>query len=724
MATQSPRNDAVRLAALRRDEHILSSLRILVVEDDIEMADMIRLLLEREGYSVVEVNSGKDALELIAAVARGKDVPFDLALVDIMLPYVSGYEVCQEIRRTESLGYIPIILITALDSMQDVVIGLDGGADDYVAKPFNTGELLARVRAGLRVRDADQAMRRRNWQLVVLNALNDAISGSLDPLEVLRAGLGQVLQRLDLDYVVAFLREPQTDEIERVFYYQGDRWSEQWIDQGVGPLGKSGQGTWQERDAYQLALNVMGTGQHRCQTEAWGWPTVPEGRKDWRACVPLKTKSPAAFGGSQPGESILVDTNHPAPQVLGMLLVGAAADTSMIDLDLLTAIGNQIGQALEKCHFYQHASDRSEELVALFDSISDLIYVVDNGYQIRAVNVALRQWLAERRDDSPSGVDPLSMAALGQICYQVLYERQRPCEGCQTLDALRSGEHVQWVARQRRSAASREEWEISAYPIRGRPTGPSQAIVLARDVTERRMLEASLRQSEKLAAVGQLAAGLAHEINNPLTAILANVQLLLMDTPPDDMRFESLSFIRQASNRAIRVVHNLLDFTRQEQYQFRPMDLNASLRSALELVSYQFLSAEIEVIKDLAPALPLALGSGEHLQGVWLNLLLNARDAITQQARGVMERRVWLSSRRRDDGWLEITIRDNGVGMSSEQLNHIFEPFFTTKAPGKGTGLGLSTAYHIISQHGGEIQVDSELGAGTTFMVLLPALAQ
>jgi two-component system NtrC family sensor kinase len=353
-----------------------------------------------------------------------------------------------------------------------------------------------------------------------------------------------------------------------------------------------------------------------------------------------------------------------------------------------------------------------------------LIYVVDSGYQIRAVNAALRQWFAKRCDDSSSGAEPLSASAVGQICYQALYERQMPCEGCQVLDALRSGEYVQWAARQRRPAVSREEWEISAYPIRGRPTGPSQAIVLARDVTERRMLEASLRQSEKLAAVGQLAAGLAHEINNPLTAILANVQLLLMDTPPDATSYESLSFIRQASNRAIKVVHNLLDFTRQEQYQFRPMDLNASLRSALELVSYQFLSAEIEVIKDLAPALPPALGSGEHLLGVWLNLLLNARDAIAQQAREVVEPCVWVSSRTRDDDWLEITIRDNGVGMSSEQLAHIFEPFFTTKDPGKGTGLGLSSAYHIISQHGGEIHVDSELGTGTTFMVLLPALPQ
>jgi len=714
----------VSLGALRGDERTLSSLRILVVEDDIEMADMIRLLLEHEGYAVVEVNSGRAALELIAAVERGEDVPFDLALVDIMMPYVSGYEVCQEIRRTESWGYIPVIVITALDSLQDVVRGLDAGADDYVVKPFNTKELLARVRAGLRVRNADQTMRRRNWQLAVLNALSDAISGSLDQVEVLQAGLRQVLQRLDLEYVVAFLRDARTGDIARVFYYQGSRWSEEWIEHSAGPIEDSYANTWQERDAYQLALEVMESGQRRWQTEAQGWPTVPEGRQDWRACVPLRTKALDAFGGVHPERSIVVGTSEASSQVLGMLLVGAPADTSMMDLDLLTAIGNQIGQALEKCYFFQHARERSEELVALFDSISDLVYVVDGQFQIRAVNAFLQRWLAERWGDSSAGEMPLYVAPIGQICYEVLYRRQSPCEGCQMAEALRNGERVQWVVRQQRSAAAPEEWEISAYPIRGRKAGPSQAIILARDVTERRTLEASLRQSEKLAALGQLATGLAHELNNPLTAILANVQLLLMNTPPDDRNYESLSFIGQAGDRAIKVVRNLLDFARQEQYQFRPIDLNASLRSALELVRHQFLSAEVKVIEDLAPGLPLVMGSGEHLQGVWLNLLLNARDAITQQTRADIERCVWVSSRMRDDGWFEVKVRDNGVGMSSEQLNHIFEPFFTTKDPGKGTGLGLSTAYHVINQHGGDIRVDSQLGEDTTFVVLLPAVDQ
>jgi two-component system NtrC family sensor kinase len=236
------------------------------------------------------------------------------------------------------------------------------------------------------------------------------------------------------------------------------------------------------------------------------------------------------------------------------------------------------------------------------------------------------------------------------------------------------------------------------------------------------MLEANLSQSEKLAALGQLAAGLAHEINNPLTAILANVQLLLLDSNPDEANYESLGLIKQASDRAIKVVRNLLDFARQEQYEFQPADLNATLRSALELVRHQFLIAEVAVSEDLAPGLPLVFASQDHLQGVWLNLLLNARDAVTQRREADSEPCVQVSSRLRDDGIVLVTIRDNGIGIHPDQLNRIFEPFFTTKDPGKGTGLGLSTSFHVIKQHGGDIQVDSEVGVGSTFTVMLPAL--
>jgi signal transduction histidine kinase len=205
---------------------------------------------------------------------------------------------------------------------------------------------------------------------------------------------------------------------------------------------------------------------------------------------------------------------------------------------------------------------------------------------------------------------------------------------------------------------------------------------------------------------------------------VANVQLLLRDTTANDLNRESLTLIKQAGDRATRVVRNLLDFARQEQYEFQPTDINASLRSALELVGHQLRIADIRVYEDLAADLPPVLVSRDHLQGVWLNLLLNARDAVTQTGRVELKPCLWVGSGLSEDGFLAVTVRDNGVGIPADRLNRIFEPFFTTKDPGKGTGLGLSTSYRVIKQHGGDIQVDSELGAGTIFTVLLPAVEQ
>jgi two-component system NtrC family sensor kinase len=917
------------LSDLSAEERTRSSVHILVVEDNLETASMIHILLERDGYEVIELNSGVEALELIAAVERGQEPPFDVALLDIMMPYVNGYEVCQEIRRTGQLGYIPIIMVTALSSTEDMIRGLDLGADDYLIKPFNPRELLARVRSAMRVRDADRAMRRRNWHLAVLNALNDAINESLDVNEALQAGLGHLIQRLDLAYAAAFVLDRNTGNITRVLHHDGDHWVENQVIDPASLIDGSDGETWQARSAYQLALDVVTTGRLRFQAEAHGWPAVSGVQgpsQGWRACVPLKTKSPD--GSEQAYTEASPDSNKPGRavestrRVLGALLVGAAADKPAIDLDLLMAIGNQIGQALEKHHFYQQAQNRSEELAALytisqavnstlelnailttamesigqivpveagsllllddltqplattnkqrltfvrtmreqdaflvsrtvdvdqgivgqviqsgqslivndvgtyphfysefdqitdfvtrsvlcvplrvrdqvvgvielvnklnglfdewdlelvssmatsvavamengrlfhdlsvaytdlensqqailasrnrlqalFDSILDIIYVVDGDYRITALNAALSQWLADRSKQpekwqhvSFSGVENLPESAMEQICYQMLYGRESSCLGCQMAQALHSGERAQWTDHRRWPGGSREEWEMSAYPIQGWKEGTSLVMVMARDVTEQRMLEASLSQSEKLASLGELAAGLAHEINNPLTAIVTNAQLLLMDTLPQDASYESLNLIKQASDRAVKVVRNLLDFARQEQYEFRPTDLNSTLRAALELVRHQFLMARVNVFEDLAADLPAALVSRDHLQGVWLNLLLNARDAVTQGTGTADERCIWVSSCLQDDGLLAVTIRDNGVGISPTQLNRIFEPFFTTKDPGKGTGLGLSTSYNIIKQHGGEIQVDSEVGAGTTFTVVFPAAAQ
>jgi signal transduction histidine kinase len=247
-------------------------------------------------------------------------------------------------------------------------------------------------------------------------------------------------------------------------------------------------------------------------------------------------------------------------------------------------------------------------------------------------------------------------------------------------------------------------------------------VIVVRDVTEQRQLEASLIQSEKMAAVGHLAAGIAHEINNPLTVISANVQILREELPPSHPYYESVELIYRAQERASQVVQNLLNFSRPEAFEFMPTDLNLSLLDTIALIEPQMRKANIQVLAELASDLPLISASPHHLRIVWLNLLLNARDALqsvqeSPDARG--PKWIKVASGRRGDAAF-VRIADNGVGMSADMLKRIYEPFFTTKSPDKGTGLGLFTCYRTVLRHNGQIRVESDEGQGTTFEILLP----
>ena len=167
-----------------------------------------------------------------------------------------------------------------------------------------------------------------------------------------------------------------------------------------------------------------------------------------------------------------------------------------------------------------------------------------------------------------------------------------------------------------------------------------------------------------------------------------------------------------------QVLEGLLDFARQEQYSFSPGDLNESVREALNLVNYQLQSAKITITRDLDESLPPIVASWEHLKSVWLNLLLNARDALLHNNE---QRRLEISTRvNRETQIVQVVLHDNGKGMTSAETLHIFEPFYTTKGPGQGTGLGLATCHRIIEQHSGEITVASVVDEGTTFFITLP----
>ncbi len=342
-------------------------------------------------------------------------------------------------------------------------------------------------------------------------------------------------------------------------------------------------------------------------------------------------------------------------------------------------------------------------LRALFDSIPTSMYIIDRDYNLAAINMH-----RARRNNKPPN------RLVGRRCYEALYQRSDPCPDCLVVETLIGGDHTIRAKRLWESELEPLEWEISSYPIFNEDERVIQAILIEQDVTEKRRLEDTLAQSEKLAAVGQLAAGLAHEINNPLTAIIANAQLIKRDLPPDDDMQELVDLIALAGARANQVVRNLLDLARREQYNFTPTDINQTIQNALSLLQHDVVARSVELTFEPHEDIPKVIASQDHLQGVWLNLLTNAMDSLESDRREIR------IETKQQGNEVFVIVADTGKGITPENLSRIFEPFYTTKAPGQGTGLGLSVCHRIIKQHGGRILVDSQPSVGTKFTIILP----
>lgn len=355
-------------------------------------------------------------------------------------------------------------------------------------------------------------------------------------------------------------------------------------------------------------------------------------------------------------------------------------------------------------HAYLDLLHSRDTLRAMFDSLPISIYIINTANQVVAVNFSR----ASRAGEIPQKI-------VGQTCYESLFHRDSICPGCRIADTFNKRKTTRRVHRVRRRKDQFEEWEISTFPIFDDKNQVVQTIIIEQDITEKRSLEANLIQSEKLAAVGELAAGIAHEINNPLTAIIANAQLLKLEIPPEENDLlESVNMIEMAGTRASQVVRNLLGIARKEKYDFEPTDLNDSIRNALIFVHHEISGRPIKVVLDLAEHMPNVFASQDHLQGVWINLIMNAIDAIDKET-GVVS----ITSSYTDDAF-KVTVTDNGKGIDQDHLGHVFDPFFTTKAAGKGTGLGLSVCLRTIRHYGGTVDVDSQVGEWTRFTVNLP----
>jgi signal transduction histidine kinase len=259
---------------------------------------------------------------------------------------------------------------------------------------------------------------------------------------------------------------------------------------------------------------------------------------------------------------------------------------------------------------------------------------------------------------------------------------------------------------------------VAFAPLRRTEISPhTGALVVLEDVTSRVRLEEQLQQREKLSSIGLLAAGVAHEINTPLTGVSSYTQMLLGMIAETDPKHKLLEKIHRQTERATGIVNNLLNFSRTGTLtEFNEVDVNHVLDDTLQLLEPQLRQSRIEIVRRYDAMLPTAYGNSGKLQQVFTNLILNARDAIPDGGQ------ITLSTATDDGESINIYVADTGIGIAPENVARIYDPFFTTKGVGQGTGLGLAVSYGIVQEHSGHITVQSAPGRGTTFRITLPTV--
>jgi two-component system, NtrC family, sensor kinase len=382
------------------------------------------------------------------------------------------------------------------------------------------------------------------------------------------------------------------------------------------------------------------------------------------------------------------------------------------DIEILRALSGYVAVALdnslllgserEKAELLAHLKQFSESII---ESVNVGILVIDSSGRITTWNSALEEMLGIAREEALGG------EAL-RIFNEEMIETIRAVTGTSgwVVGDVRHIYKFRTLRRDDRQIIinlSLAPFEDTAHTLAG-------TLVVVEDVTDRVKLEDQLQQSDKLSSIGLLAAGVAHEVNTPLAGISSYTQMVIGQMTDDDPKRRVLQKVLAQTERASGIVNNLLNFSRTSGADFAPVDLNRVLDDTLQLLELQLHNCNVTIARRFAEGLPEAFGNAGKLQQVFMNLILNARDAMPDGGRLEIETES-------SEHMLLVHVRDTGIGIAADNIAKIYDPFFTTKSVGQGTGLGLAVSYGIVQEHGGRIAVESDPGQGTTFTIKIPS---
>ncbi|HYN86429.1 MAG TPA: ATP-binding protein [Pyrinomonadaceae bacterium] len=675
---------------------------MLVVEGEEEARAALSRALEEAGHRVVACDDAPSALR---AVGRER---CDLAILDAELPGTSGLALCRLLRaRGGEARRLPVIVVSARDDEGQKLEAIAAGADDFVVRTASARELLTRVGAHLDAAERQRVLEGKNRELAFLADLGRGLLHALSPAEVARRVAGMTYEGADAALCAAVLFKDfgQTADAARraesltlcVFDREGSA----------------------EEDARLLnAARLV-----EWLAGAPGAPARVTSREEFflrDARHAVEYAAPLRFGARALGALVVgFDREGDCDETVERLVDAAAQQAALAAhisslYEAARESSRMLAREVERRTAEAEAQRRFTEQI--IDSLPVSLYAVDRGYRVVAWN--------RNRELGGQGIPRGS--AIGRNVFEVLTRQPRDVLEREFERAFATGRIENIEQETRSSDGTTRHWLVSKVPMRGDDGEISHVITVGEDITARVDANRAVARTEKLAAVGRLAAGVVHEINNPLATIAACAEALesrvvegVYGATPEveDLR-EYLQLIRSETFRCKSITNGLLDFSRARAGEHAPVNVAEVVESAARLLAHQKRGAAVKIEVEVEGPLPLVSADEGQLQQAVIILAENAIDSMPEG--GTLH----LRARRVEDedgAAVAVEVSDTGHGIPEENLAKIFEPFFTTKEVGRGTGLGLAVCYGIVTEHGGRIAVDSAVGRGTTFTLTLPA---
>jgi two-component system, NtrC family, sensor kinase len=660
---------------------------LLIVDEDQRSREGLQAVFEGAGHRTIAVADAPAALSLLSKQAC------DLVMLDVELPEVDGLALCRLLRAQPAMQQLPLVVFSANDSENCKVEAFTAGADDYIVKPSTPGELLSRVNSHLSVAQRESELLGSNRELSFLADLGRGLLRTLEPEQVARRVAGAILEGTRALQCACAVKNNEKELAVCVFDHEGS----------------AGDSSFIKMDRLQRWLASS-------RSEGPVWLTskkeflFPDADHEIEYLVPIR------FGETLFGALAVAFTTKSDCTESECKLVDAAAKSTAFAAHISTlyltaresaaTLAEEVDRRTVESEMHQRFTE------AIIDTLPLSLYAIDREYRIVAWN--------RNRELGELGLP--RGAVLGKNIFEVLTKQSRDLLEHEFARVFATGEIHRVEQESLTHEGDTNHWLISKIPMRTDQSGQvTHVITVGENITARVKAHRAVARAEKLAAVGRLAAGVVHEINNPLATIAACAESLekriqegaFGDSPDAEDLREYLGLIRDEAFRCKSITNGLLDFSRLRAGQRVPVNMTDVVKGAARLVTHQRRGDNIQIAVQAAADLPSVSGDVGQLQQAVVALATNAIDAMPDG--GTLTLRALRSGAR-----VLVEIMDTGIGIPPENMTKIFDPFFTTKDVGRGTGLGLAVCYGILSDHGGRLDVRSNVGVGTTFTITLP----